>query len=224
MDFPHHRAAVTTANKLSGSCIGQPSDCILYLRRYIQPVRCYSRNIIYPRSPKGLFLSVTFYRLPRKRGNILLQRHLIIFFPSIDSVYTLGFSLHFFLLRPHNILYTQNVYFQIYISDSHVYQISSMYFFLLNIPQNLIHLYSVVFQQAYAHDQDIFLLLQYSHPFAYITCSIHSQYLALIDHLLSFFKIWVQIQYDTFNSILYLLNYLYPFGYLLCFYVVGEPS
>ena len=54
-------------------------------------------------------------------------------------IYTLLFSLHFYLLYLHNILYTRNVGFHICTLNSHAYQISLTNFYLSNIPLLLTH-------------------------------------------------------------------------------------
>ena len=111
-----------------------------------------------PTKPLGLILSVCFYWLTRERVNILFQCHLIIFQ---------------IILYLRNILCTRNACFHTYILNSHVFQISLAYFFLLNTLRNLTHLCLVESLLTYVCDPGILLLRQFLHLFFYITCLIY---------------------------------------------------
>ena len=69
-------------------------------------------------SPLGLFLFAFVYWLTRKRVNILLQSHLIIFQIFLQLIPNILFNLFcIFLLYLHSILCTKSVYFHTYICD-----------------------------------------------------------------------------------------------------------
>ena len=90
----------------------------------------------------------------------------------------------------------------------HVCQISSNYFFLLDIPLSVIRYIWAVYSATYAHGPDTVLLRLFLSPFVDITVSIFFLCLPLFLCILPFFYILVQIQYGIDISSLYALNYL----------------
>ena len=143
----------------------------------------------------------------------------------VHFLYILLFSLHFCQPYLHNIIYTKNACFHIYISNSYVYQKLSMSFFLLNIPLSLLHYTLVVFLQAYVRDPDNILPQLFLSLFYRITPLTSFRHHFLFFHILFVFDILVQILNDTCIPMLYVINYSYPFGYTsLYFDSVCRPT